>query len=135
MSDNGPILYFDGVCNLCNSWVQFVIRHDKEKKFQFASLQSNAGSEIIAQLKSADDQVPDSLILANQDKIYIRSDAALRTLMSLGGIYRLAGAFLLIPGFIRDAVYNSIARNRYKWSGKRDSCMIPTDELKNRFLA
>jgi predicted DCC family thiol-disulfide oxidoreductase YuxK len=134
MPKKQAILYFDGVCNLCNHWVQFVIRRDRESRFQFASLQSKAGLNILSTLKSQNNGVPDSLILEIDDNIYIRSDAALRTFIELGRGYKLAGLFLLMPGFIRDAMYNFIAKNRYSIWGKRDECIIPTHELKTKFL-
>ncbi len=131
MPDEQPILYFDGVCNLCNNAVQFVIRHDKQKKFLFASLQSAAGKEVLQKLPAT----PDSMVLYASGKYHLKSSAALHTARLLGGIYALAFVFIIIPGFIRNAVYDLIARNRYTWFGKREECMIPTPELKSRFLS
>jgi predicted DCC family thiol-disulfide oxidoreductase YuxK len=131
--DSAPVLYFDGVCNLCNSAVQFVIRHDKRKLFRFASLQSAAG-----QLASATLPHPlktaDSILLYEQGAWYGHSTAALRTLRLLGGGWQLLYIFIIVPPFIRDAVYRLIARNRYKWFGKREQCMVATADLKVRFL-
>lgn len=131
MPDEQPILYFDGVCNLCNNAVQFVIRHDRQKKFLFASLQSAAGKEVLNKLPV----VPDSMVLYTSGKYHVKSSAALHTARLLGGIYSLAFVFIIIPAFIRNAVYDLIARNRYRWFGKKDECMIPTPELKSRFLS
>jgi predicted DCC family thiol-disulfide oxidoreductase YuxK len=128
-----PILLFDGVCNLCNSWVQLVIKHDKKGRFRFAALQSDAGQEL---LKKSGLPLSNftSLVLIEGDKIYQRSSAALRIAKQLSGLWPLAYALIIIPPFIRDGVYNSIAGNRYRWFGRQDSCMMPTPELKQRFL-
>lgn len=127
-----PVIFFDGVCNLCNQSVQFVIKRDKAARFRYASLQSNTGQEILKKYNLPQDNF-NSFILYDQGKLYTRSDAALRVLSQLKG-WKWAGAFRVVPGFIRNAVYNLIARNRYKWFGKKDECMIPTPELKSRFL-
>lgn len=131
---NNPILYFDGVCNLCNASVQYVIRKDKKEVFRFASLQSRAGEQILHRYREKHTIVPDSILLWHKDKIYVQSDAALHTLILFGGIYKLAVILLVIPRFIRDAVYNFVAKNRYKWFGKKDTCMVPAKELLHRFL-
>ena len=128
-----PLLFFDGVCNLCNSSVQYVIKHDKTQKFKFASLQSDAAKEILLQYKIKKTDL-DSIILIHNDKLFDKSSAILRLLKILGGFHSLAYIFIIIPKSIRDVLYDYVARNRYKWYGKKDSCMIPTDELKNRFL-
>jgi predicted DCC family thiol-disulfide oxidoreductase YuxK len=133
MPRDKPVILFDGVCNLCNRSVQFIIKRDTKKKFLFASLQGKTGGEI---LKKFDLPVNDfnSFILAEGDRIYTRSTAALRIARQLSGGWKLLYGFMIIPAFIRNAVYNWIARNRYKWFGKKDECMIPTPELKERFL-
>ncbi|MDN5200927.1 thiol-disulfide oxidoreductase DCC family protein [Fulvivirgaceae bacterium BMA10] len=130
---NKPVLLFDGVCNLCNGSVQFIIKRDKKNVFLFASLQSEAGQE---RLKKFDLPVDDyeSFVLVEGDKFYRRSTAALRTMKKLGGLWKLLYAFIIIPAPIRDFVYSIIARNRYKWFGRNDQCMIPTPELKAKFL-
>jgi predicted DCC family thiol-disulfide oxidoreductase YuxK len=127
-----PIIFFDGVCNLCNGSVQFVIRRDKEGKFRFASLQSDAGQEMLKNA-SLPENVFNSFLLYQDGRLYTRSTAALKVLSQLKG-WKWSGALQLVPPFIRNAVYNLIARNRYKWFGKKDECMIPTPELKSRFL-
>lgn len=131
---NNPILYFDGVCNLCNASVQYVIRKDKKEVFRFASLQSRAGEQILHRYREKHTIVPDSILLWHKDKIYVQSDAALHTLILFGGIYKLAVILLVIPRFIRDAVYNFVAKSRYKWFGKKDTCMVPAKEQQHRFL-
>lgn len=128
-----PIVLFDGVCNLCNRSVQFVIKRDPQRKFMFASLQGKKGQEV---LKRFDLPVNDlnSFILLEGDKVYTRSTGALRVLRGLGGGWKLVYGLIVLPKFIRDAVYNLVARNRYKWYGKKDECMVPTPELRSRFL-
>ena len=127
------IILFDGVCNLCNAAVQYVIKHDKKKLFHFASLQSEAGQMFLKKhfLSSTDFN---SFILVYEDKIYSKSTAALMVAKNLNGAIKLLSGFIIVPVFIRDAVYNLIARNRYKWFGKKDNCMIPTPDLQSRFL-
>ena len=127
-----PIIFFDGVCNLCNSSVQFVIKRDKEGKFRFASLQSGAGQEMLLQNQLSQNDF-NSFLLYEDGKLFTRSTAALRVLSQLKG-WKWVGVFQWVPPFIRNAVYNLVARNRYKWFGKKDECMIPTPELKSRFL-
>jgi predicted DCC family thiol-disulfide oxidoreductase YuxK len=127
-----PIIFFDGVCNLCNSSVQFVIKKDKEARFRFASLQSQAGQEILQQYNLSQNDFS-SFILFEGGKLYTRSTAALRVFSRLRG-WKWSRIFHWVPRFVRDGVYNVVARNRYKWFGKRDSCMLPTPELASRFL-
>ncbi len=128
------ILLFDGVCNLCNGAVQFIIRRDPAMKFRFASLQSEAGLEL-AQERGIDLETTDSMILIEPGTAYYtRSDAALKIGKSFGGAWKLLGIFEGVPRPIRDGIYNWVARNRYKWFGKREACMIPTPELRSRFL-
>ncbi len=127
------IILFDGVCNLCNGSVQFVIRNDKMKQFKFASLQSAKGQELLA-AGGFDQHKSDSFVLISGGNYYTQSTAALRVMKLLGGRFSLLYGLIIVPKFIRDGVYNLIARNRYKLFGKRDECMIPTAELKSRFL-
>lgn len=130
------ILFFDGVCDLCNNAVTFVIRHDKQKRFLFAPLQSEAGKEALQALRAEGGKpAPDSIVLYYKGKYYLRSSAVLRAAKLLGGGLSLVSAFLIVPPFIRNTVYDWVARNRYRWFGKRDACMIPTPELKSRFLS
>ena len=128
-----PLLLFDGICNLCNASVQFIIKHDTQKKFSFASLQSDAAKEILLQFDENYLNL-DSIILIFDNTIYSKSSAIIKVGSLLGGFYKIATIFYIIPKPIRDWVYDYIAKNRYKWYGKRESCMIPTQELKSRFL-
>jgi predicted DCC family thiol-disulfide oxidoreductase YuxK len=128
------IILFDGVCNLCNASVSFVIERDRKNVFQFASLQSSFGQEVLKkhQLSSSDF---DSMILLQNGTIHQRSDAALRIAKELSGAWKLLYGFIIVPRFIRNGMYNFVARNRYKWFGKQEACMIPTPELKAKFIA
>lgn len=128
-----PVLLFDGVCNLCNSSVQFIIERDPQSKFQFASLQSDIGQELLDHFQANSGSL-DSVVLIKHGKLYSRSSAALQVLKTLGGGWSLLYAFIIIPKPIRDFVYDWIARNRYKWFGKKDACWLPTPDLKARFL-
>ena len=133
MNTQHPVLYFDGVCNLCNRSVQFIIKKDKKKIFRFASLQGKAGQAMLAANGIKQDDY-NSFILAEGEKIYARSTAALRVFRLLGGTGKIIYALILVPRFLRDPVYDWVARNRYKWYGKRDECMVPTPDLRDRFL-
>ena len=126
-----PVLYFDGVCNLCNGFIGFIIRHDKKMVFHFASLQSPHGIAALAQFHGTP---PDSVILFRNGRYYTRSAAVLQTFSLLGGGWKLLLVAWIIPGFLRDAIYDLISRNRYKWLGKRNECMVPAPELMSRFL-
>lgn len=128
------LILFDGVCNLCNSSVQYVINHDKENVFLFAPLQSEVGQKIISNFH-IDTAKTDSILLYSEDAgIKHKSTAALKIASKLGFPRNLLGVFLIAPVFIRNWVYDFIAKNRYKWFGKRNECMIPTPELKSKFL-
>lgn len=127
------IILFDGVCNLCNSSVTLVIKNDPKNKFKFAALQSEKGQLLIAKYQ-IDPSKTDSIILIEHNKAYVKSTAALRIARQLSGAYPLLYTFIIIPNFIRNWVYDYVAKNRYKWYGKQESCMIPTPELKEKFL-
>ena len=129
---NGIIL-FDGVCNFCNSSVNTIIRWDKKKYFRFAPIQSETGQQLMTQY-GLDPVKFDSVILVDHEKAYTYSSAILHIARRLGGIYSLAYVFILIPPFIRNAMYKWIAANRYAWFGKKEACMVPTPEIKSRFL-
>jgi len=133
MENNNPIILFDGVCNLCNGAVQFVIKNDKKKLFRFAALQSEVGIELSKKYGLSVDSMKTFVAIIN-NKYYTRSTAALEVAKMLGGILSLAYVFIIVPPLIRDSVYNWIAKNRYSWFGKQESCMIPTPELQDRFL-
>ncbi|MEL0456147.1 DCC1-like thiol-disulfide oxidoreductase family protein [Flavobacteriaceae bacterium SZ-1-7] len=131
---NKQLILFDGVCNLCNSSVQYVIKHDKMNQFMFTALQSETGKEIIDEF-NIDTSKIDSILLYNPQKgIDYKSTAALKIGSKLGFPRNLIGVFFIVPTFIRNWVYDFIAKNRYKWYGKKDACMIPTPELKSKFL-
>ncbi|MFD1061859.1 thiol-disulfide oxidoreductase DCC family protein [Winogradskyella litorisediminis] len=129
------LILFDGVCNLCNSSVLYVIKRDKKNLFLFAPLQSNIGEQIINEF-NIDTTETDSIILYNpsEQKIYSKSTAALKVAKLLSYPTKLLSGFLIVPASIRNWVYDFIAKNRYKWYGKKESCMIPTPELKAKFL-
>lgn len=127
-----PIILFDGVCNLCTGSVQFILKRDKEKKFLFASLQSTYGQELLKRHDLPTDTF-NSFILYQDNKIFTRSTAALKMFQQLKG-WTWVKVFWIFPKFIRDAVYNLIAKNRYKWFGQKNECWLPTPELKERFL-
>ena len=130
----GAIVLFDGVCNFCNGWVNFIIERDRNNHFSFAPLQSAAARDILSRHQIDKDET-DSVVLIENDQAYTCSTAALKIAKGLGGIWGLAYPFIVVPSFIRDAIYKWIARNRYKWFGKKDICMIPTPEVRERFLS
>jgi predicted DCC family thiol-disulfide oxidoreductase YuxK len=131
---DAPIILFDGVCNLCNASVQFVIERDPTAIFRFAALQSDFGQAILAKNGIYTEGSPDSIILVENDVVYDRSTAALRIAKRLSGGIQFMAVFLIVPKFIRDFFYKIIAKNRYRWFGKQESCWLPTKELKARFL-
>jgi predicted DCC family thiol-disulfide oxidoreductase YuxK len=128
-----PTILFDGVCNLCNHSVQFIIRHDPRSKFRFAALQSGFGMAQLAHFGIAPGML-NTVILIQHGKAYQKSNAVLEIAKNLSGLWPAMYIFKLIPRFIRDGVYDLIAKNRYKLFGRRDECMIPTPELKSRFF-
>lgn len=132
MNSDKPVILFDGVCNLCNKSVQFVIKRDTEGLFKYASLQSGFGQQLLKEFNLPQDKF-NSFILFQDNKIYTRSTGALRMLTQLEG-WKWVRVLNIIPRFIRDGVYNIISKYRYRWFGKKDECMIPTKELKARFI-
>lgn len=127
------IIFFDGVCNLCNTFVRFIIKRDPEARFTFASLQSEEAAAILNEYASKIEGRDTVIYLAN-GKISTRSTAGLRILKDLGGIWSVFSVFLIIPPFLRDPVYSILAKYRYRFFGKRESCIVPTEDLKSRFL-
>lgn len=127
------VVLFDGVCNLCNGAVQFIIKRDAKNRFSFASLQSEAGQARLRQFNLATDAF-DTFVLVEGGKAYTRSTAALRIARRLPGAWQLLYGLMIIPKPLRDWVYGLVARNRYRLFGKQDSCMMPTPELRARFL-
>lgn len=145
--DMAAIVLFDGVCNFCDSSVNFIIDHDPHGYFKFAPLQSDIGRDLAerngfqseaAQSGSqpaADDLVPiDSIILVEDDRVYTHSTAALRIAKRLSGLWKLAYGFIIVPAFIRDFFYRLFARYRYRFFGRKDACMLPSPEIRARFL-
>jgi len=127
------IVLFDGVCNLCNRSVQFIIRRDPHAKFRYAALQSETGQQVLTSFGVSLNSFH-SIILIQNGKFLERSSAALEIARRLTGFWPLLYAFKIVPHFIRDPLYNFIANNRYRFFGKLDHCMIPTPELKSRFI-
>lgn len=132
--ENKKIVLFDGVCNLCNSAVQRIIQHDKKDIFRFASLQSSIGKSLVEE-RGLDPENLDSIMLIDPGVAYYRkSTAALEISKDLSGGYSLLKNFLFLPESLRNGIYDFVANNRYKWFGKKEQCMIPTPELKSKFL-
>ena len=133
MNKEYKIILFDGVCNLCNGAVTYIIKRDKKNGFKFAALQSEIGKKLVSKF-NIDTSKVDSIILIDGDRHYEKSSAALHIAKHLSGAYPLLFGFMILPKFIRNSVYDYIAKNRYKWFGKKENCMIPTGELKGKFL-
>ena len=133
-----PTILFDGVCNLCHGLVQFVIRHDPAGRFHFAALQSAAGQALLAAhgqpLSAAALAEPESVVLIEGGRVYTHSAAVLRLAVGLGGMWRVAALGWLAPRPWRDALYRFLARHRYRWFGRQESCLLPTPALRGRFL-
>ena len=129
----GAVVLFDGVCNFCNATINFVIEHDRASYFKFAPLQSEIGERLMAE-HGIDRVETDSVILVEDGKAYTHSDAALRIARRLDGIWSWVYTFRIVPRFIRDAAYRLFAKNRYRLFGRQDACMMPTPEVRARFL-
>ncbi|GLY10750.1 thiol-disulfide oxidoreductase DCC family protein [Pseudobacillus badius] len=127
-----PVILFDGECNFCDSSVQFIIKNDPQGLFHFASLQSDTGQELLNKHNVPSDI--DSMILIEGDKVYDKSAAALRICRHLKGAWKLLYAFIIVPRPLRNAAYDFIAKNRYKWFGKKESCMLPSPSVRARFI-
>ena len=134
MVNNIPsrLVLFDGVCNLCNGAVQFIIARDPYARFSFAALQSEGGQGVLKAYGLATDAL-ESFVYIEEQKAYRRSSAALRVLRDLGGFWKLFYVFIIIPRPVRDFVYDLVAKSRYSIFGKRDSCMVPSPDLRKRF--
>ena len=128
-----PVVLFDGVCNLCNGSVQFILKRDPRGRFRFASLQSETGRSLMAE-HGLDPDVLSSVLLVEDGRVWRESSAALRIARHLPGGWKLLRVFAVVPRPLRDAVYRWIARNRYRWFGKTETCWLPTPELRERFL-
>ncbi len=132
--DGKQLIFFDGVCNLCNGSIQYIIKHDKNDLFRYAPLQSEIGKEFIKERKIDTSKVDSILLYEPNIAYYTKSTAVLKIGRTFGGGYKLLGIFEFIPGPVRDWFYDLIAKNRYKWFGKQNECMIPTPELKAKFI-
>ena len=128
-----PIVLFDGVCNLCHGFVQFLVPRDTEGQFRFASLQSDVGQQLLDEHGLSDHDL-DSVVLLEGDDAYVKSDAVIRIGQLLGGIYRLLGPCRFLPRRLRDWVYDLVARHRYRLFGQKEQCMLPTGNVRDRFL-
>ena len=134
LPQNKKIILFDGLCNLCNSSVQFLIKRDSKDIFRFVSLQSELGKELLSKLPIAI-QKTDSIILYESEAVfYYKSQAVFQILKSLGGLFNLLLIFKLLPHSIHDFIYDYIAKNRYHWFGKKEQCLVPTKEIQSKFL-
>jgi len=133
MNTTGPILLFDGICNLCNGLVRFIIKRDHNARMLFTPLQSQAGQSLMKKFKPDTDEI-DTVIYISGEKYFLKSAAILHILKDLGRAWRLFYGLIIIPKFIRDFLYDLIARSRYRIFGKTDTCMIPPDNIKERFL-
>jgi predicted DCC family thiol-disulfide oxidoreductase YuxK len=131
--ESPAIILFDGVCNFCNGAVKFVLLRDKKNAIKFAALQSEIGQALLKQHGISADRF-DSFVFLEQGRLYTRSSAALRVCKYLRGLWPLLYGFIIVPAFARDAMYDWIAKNRYRWFGKQDKCMVPSPGTRERFL-
>jgi len=134
LSHKHPIIFYDGVCILCDKFIQFVHRNDQSDLFRFATLQDEAGQLIKSELNLVSEEKDETVILLYEGKTSIYSDVSIKVFRLLGWPYKIIAIFSIIPRKIRDAIYVFIARNRYKWFGKSEQCMIPTGTLKEKLL-
>lgn len=133
MQRGKAIVLFDGVCNFCSSGINFIIKHDKRQRYYFIPLQEAIGKHILAYYQLPDNYL-DSLLLLERGKLYTHSTAAIRIAMGFGGVWHIMQLLLFIPSVVRNALYCLIARNRYRLFGKRTHCMLPSPQLRRRFL-
>lgn len=130
---NFPVILFDGVCNLCNASVQWILKRDKAARFRFASLQSDTGRQLLAHFGLAG-PAPDTVVVVWEGRLYTRSDAALEIARLLGSPWSWFSVFRIVPRRMRNALYNWVARHRYRWFGRRAECWLPRPEWKDRFI-
>ena len=128
------IVLFDGVCNFCNGSVNFIIKHDSRKRFKFAALQSEIGQKLLRQYGLNENDL-DSVVLVENGRAFTRTTAALKTARHLDGLLSWSAVFLIVPRAVRDIFYKLFAKNRYKLFGRTEACMMPTPELRHRFLS
>ena len=135
---SGPILFYDGVCGLCDRTVQFVLRHDRRGSFRFAALQSGSARRVLARHDRDPSRLDTMYLLLDPgmptERLLDRSDGILAVLEQLGGVWRLAAAARAVPRFLRDRAYDLVARHRYRWFGRRDHCALPPPDVRSRFL-
>jgi predicted DCC family thiol-disulfide oxidoreductase YuxK len=131
--DDKAVILFDGVCNLCSGFVQFVLPRDSEGKYRFASLQSDVGQRLLAEHGLPADEL-ESVVLIEDGNSYVKSTAVIRVAADLGGPYRLLSPFRYLPRALRDRVYDFVADHRYGWFGKKDRCLMPSGDVQSRFL-
>ena len=130
---DGAIVVFDGVCALCSGWVNFLLRHDRRRQFRFAAMQTDAGRRLLVD-HGLDADDPMSFLLLDAHGASTDSDAIIAVLWRLGGVWRIAGVLRMLPRRFRDPLYRRLARNRYRWFGKKDACYLPSAEARHRFL-
>lgn len=128
----GPIIAFDGVCVLCNGWVRFLLKHDRQGRYRFAAMQTPAGRALLS-AHGLDPENPASLLLLEDGRAWTDTDAIRRVVSGLGGLWRIASLLALLPRFIGDPLYRLVARNRYRWFGTT-TCHVPTEAQRARFL-
>lgn len=133
MNKVNPVVLFDGVCNLCNSSINYIIDRDKSGYFKFAALQTDAGKQLLSQY-NLPAQDYKSIVLIQNNRVYSKSTAVLHICKRMSGLWPLFYGFIILPKFLRDPLYDVVAKNRYHWFGKLDSCKIPTKELASRFI-
>jgi predicted DCC family thiol-disulfide oxidoreductase YuxK len=133
IADDEAVILFDGVCNLCSGFVQFVLPRDDAGKYLFASLQSDVGQALLAEHDLPTDEL-ESVVLIEGEESYVKSAAVIRIAADLGGVYRLLSPFRFLPRAIRDGAYDFVADHRYQWFGKKDQCMLPSGDVQSRFL-
>ena len=131
--DDAAVVLFDGVCNLCSGFVQFILPRDSEGKYRFASLQSDVGQALLAEHDLATAEL-DSVVLIEDGESYVKSSAIIQIATGLGGAYRLLSPFRYVPRAVRDRIYDFVAEHRYRWFGKKDRCMMPSSDVEGRFL-
>lgn len=134
MSPSQSVILFDGVCNLCNSSIDFILKRDKENRFLVGALQEEAGKRLLARFQVKPEYL-DSLVLVENGEIFFRSTAALKIARNLSGFWPFFYVFMAIPTSVRDWVYNWIGKNRYRWFGKKNTCRLPSPGEKAKFLS
>jgi predicted DCC family thiol-disulfide oxidoreductase YuxK len=131
--NKSDVILFDGICNFCNSTINFIIKRDKKKLIRFAPLQSDAGQQLLTAFNLSTTEFH-SFIYIENGKVFTESTAALRVCKKLTALWPLLYGFIIVPKFIRNGIYKWISKNRYKWFGQKNQCMIPSPEIRNRFL-